>query len=246
MPLARTPRLQGPSQRGRLQPCLHRGAGRSCTALLPEKRMFAGALGVRCDAGAARWERLCIGGCKVGESGLCSRAASRGGGAPPTPPPRLGLQAWESQLVPFRGTFDHTLDAKNRLTVPARYRAALADGVVLAMPVDLKPCVGVWRPGEYDAYTRRALADVPPLSSRLSELERFFYGSSHDAELDTAGRIMVPNIAARVGQPVQGRRRRRRRRPPGAVGQGDLERTPIGAAQRRGGGDRACRRHCLR
>jgi MraZ protein len=95
-------------------------------------------------------------------------------------------------VAPFRGTFDHTLDAKNRLTVPARYRAALSEGVVLAMPVDLRPCVGVWRPEEYEAYTRRALAEVPPLSTRLAELERFFYGSSHDAELDAAGRIMIP------------------------------------------------------
>ena len=96
-------------------------------------------------------------------------------------------------MVPFRGTYDHTLDAKNRLTVPARYRAALAEGVVMAMPVDLKPCVGVWRPAEYETYTRRALADLPPLSSRLTELERFFYGSSQDAELDAAGRIMIPS-----------------------------------------------------
>lgn len=97
-------------------------------------------------------------------------------------------------MVPFRGTFDHTLDAKNRLTVPARYRAALADGVVLAMPVDLKPCVGVWRPEQYETYTQRALAELPPLSSRLNEMERFFYGSSHDTELDAAGRIMVPSF----------------------------------------------------
>ena len=97
-------------------------------------------------------------------------------------------------MVPFRGTFDHTLDAKNRLTVPARYRAALADGVVLAMPVDLKACVGVWRPEEYEAYTRRALAELPPLSPRLAQLERFFYGSSHDAELDAAGRVMIPGF----------------------------------------------------
>jgi len=96
-------------------------------------------------------------------------------------------------VVPFRGTFDHTLDAKNRLTVPARYRAALSEGVVLVMPVDLKPCVGVWRPEEYESYTSRALAELPPLSPRRTELERFFYGSSHDAELDAAGRIMIPN-----------------------------------------------------
>jgi MraZ protein len=101
---------------------------------------------------------------------------------------------WSSTVVPFRGTFDHTLDAKNRLTVPARYRAALADGVVLAMPVDMKPCVGVWHPQEYERYSRRALAELPPLSPRLSELERFFYGSSQDADLDAAGRIMVPRV----------------------------------------------------
>lgn len=96
----------------------------------------------------------------------------------------------------FRGTFDHTLDAKSRLTVPARYRAPLADGVVLAMPVDQQPCVGVWRPEDYERYTERALAELPPLSSKLAELERFFYGSSQDADLDAAGRIMVPSFLA--------------------------------------------------
>jgi MraZ protein len=105
----------------------------------------------------------------------------------------------------FRGTFDHTLDAKNRLTVPARYRATLSEGVVLAMPVDLKRYVGVWRPAEYERYTERSLAELPPLSSRLTELERFFYGSSHDAELDAAGRIMVPGFLgdhAKLGKEV--------------------------------------------
>jgi MraZ protein len=95
-------------------------------------------------------------------------------------------------VVPFRGTYDHTLDAKHRLTVPARYRASLADGVVLAMPVDLKPCVGVWRPEQYEGYTERALRDLPALSPRLAEMERFFYGASHEAELDAAGRVMIP------------------------------------------------------
>ena len=95
-------------------------------------------------------------------------------------------------MVPFRGTFDHTLDAKNRLTMPARYRTALAEGVVLAMPVDQQPCVGVWRPEQYEDFSRRALAGVPPLSRKLAELERFFYGSSQDAELDAAGRVIVP------------------------------------------------------
>ena len=106
------------------------------------------------------------------------------------------LSSLEPQLVLFRGTFDHTLDAKSRLTVPARYRATLADGVVLAMPLDLKPCVGVWRPADYDAYTRRRIESLDPLSPRLPELERFFFGSSHETELDGAGRVMIPAFLA--------------------------------------------------
>ncbi len=151
-----------------------------------------------------------------------------------------------SQVVPFRGTFDHTLDAKNRLTVPARYRAALAEGVVLAMPVDLKPCVGVWHPEEYERYSKRALADLPPLSPRLSELERFFYGSSQDADLDAAGRIMVPGFLSEHAQLHKGGRRGWRRRPSGAVEQGRLERASTDAAERRRRDHGTCRRHCLR
>jgi MraZ protein len=97
-------------------------------------------------------------------------------------------------VAPFRGTYDHSLDAKNRLTIPARYRAALADGVVLAMPLDLKACVGMWRPEDYERYTTRALAELPPLSPKRNEIERFLYGNSHDAELDAAGRVMIPGF----------------------------------------------------
>jgi MraZ protein len=96
--------------------------------------------------------------------------------------------------VAFRGTFDHTLDAKNRLTVPARYRSVLADGVVLAMTIDQRPCVGMWRPDDYERYTERALADQPQLSAARAELERFLYGSSADVDLDAAGRVMVPGF----------------------------------------------------
>ena len=82
-------------------------------------------------------------------------------------------------MVPFRGTFEHTLDAKNRLTVPVKYRPALEHGgALLAMPLDQKPCVSIWLPSEYDAYTQRAIEELPPLSPKRSELERFFYGNS--------------------------------------------------------------------
>ncbi|HYY06852.1 MAG TPA: division/cell wall cluster transcriptional repressor MraZ [Candidatus Limnocylindria bacterium] len=90
----------------------------------------------------------------------------------------------------FRGTFDYSLDAKNRLTVPAKFRAQLADGLVLAK--GLERCVAVWTPDAFDAYTTQALADFHPLSPQAEKLNRFFSANSLDAELDSAGRVMIP------------------------------------------------------
>jgi MraZ protein len=94
--------------------------------------------------------------------------------------------------VAFRGTFDHTLDAKNRLTIPAKFRALLAEGVVLSKQPDGQRCLGIWRPQDYDRHTERTLAALPPSSPRAASLRRFFYGNSHDTELDAAGRVMIP------------------------------------------------------
>ncbi len=90
----------------------------------------------------------------------------------------------------FRGTFDYSLDAKNRLTVPARFRAALSEGVVLAK--GLERCVAIWPPAAYDKYTQSALAGFHPLSDEARKLQRFFAANSLDTELDAAGRVMMP------------------------------------------------------
>ncbi len=96
----------------------------------------------------------------------------------------------------FRGTFEHSLDAKNRLTVPAKYRAALAGGLVLAVSPETEPgaprAVAIWTPQEYEDYTKAALRDLNPLSPRARELQRLFLGNSYDIELDSANRVMIP------------------------------------------------------
>jgi MraZ protein len=92
----------------------------------------------------------------------------------------------------FRGTFDHTLDAKNRLTIPAKFRAVLAEGVVLSKGIER--CVQVWTPGGYDGYVSAALDGVHPLSQEARKLTRFFAANAIDTELDAAGRVMVPGF----------------------------------------------------
>ena len=97
----------------------------------------------------------------------------------------------------FRGTFDYSLDVKNRLTVPAKFRASLSDGVVLAKGIER--CVQVWTPTGFEAYTESALQGVHPLSEQARKLNRFFSANSFDTDLDSAGRVMVPTFLLEHG-----------------------------------------------
>jgi MraZ protein len=90
----------------------------------------------------------------------------------------------------FRGTFDYTLDAKNRLTVPARFRKALQGDVVLAK--SFERCVQIWPAEDYEAYTQTVVAGRNPASPDARKLKRFFSSGSTDTELDSAGRVMLP------------------------------------------------------
>ena len=101
-------------------------------------------------------------------------------------------------MASFRGTFDYTLDAKNRLTVPARFRAALSEGVVMAKGTER--CVAVWVPRDYDAYTESALQNLHPLSPEAEKLQRFFAANSVETELDAAGRVMFPPFLLEHGE----------------------------------------------
>jgi transcriptional regulator MraZ len=90
----------------------------------------------------------------------------------------------------FRGHYEYTLDAKNRLTIPAKFRAALSDGVILAKSLDA--CVSIWTPAGWEEFTEIAIKSRDPYSMDARQLQRYFHSSSFEAQLDSAGRIMIP------------------------------------------------------
>ncbi len=90
----------------------------------------------------------------------------------------------------FRGHFEHSLDAKNRLSIPARFRAAFSDGLVLAKDSD--PCVGVWTAAAHETLIARALEGVNPIGKQYKKVARFYQGNSWENELDAAGRVTLP------------------------------------------------------
>jgi MraZ protein len=88
------------------------------------------------------------------------------------------------------GTHEHTLDDKNRLTLPAKFRESFAGGVILARGLD--GCLRVFRGEDWVRYVDDRFATLDPLSSETRRIQRFHFTGASEAELDKQGRVMIP------------------------------------------------------
>jgi MraZ protein len=88
------------------------------------------------------------------------------------------------------GEHEHTLDDKNRVTLPAKFRAAFAAGVVLTRGMD--GCLYAYRRDDWDRLVEGRLAGLDPLSKEGRRMQRFFFSGAAEAELDRQGRVMIP------------------------------------------------------
>jgi transcriptional regulator MraZ len=89
----------------------------------------------------------------------------------------------------FRGLYEHSLDSKDRLTVPSRFRAALADGIVLSKGFD--PCVWVHTTTEFEQLSERFLSPHSPFGRDARSLRRRFHGGSFDEKLDSGPCVVI-------------------------------------------------------
>jgi MraZ protein len=89
----------------------------------------------------------------------------------------------------FLGEFQHSLDAKGRVILPAEFRDQLADGAVIARGLD--GCLSVYPREEFEA-----MAETVREKARRGERERraarsFFAGAKPVAP-DRQGRVAIP------------------------------------------------------
>jgi MraZ protein len=90
----------------------------------------------------------------------------------------------------FLGEFEHTLDDKNRLTLPARFRDAFADGLVVTRGMD--GCLFVYTRAGWDRFVELRLEGLDPFSREARQMSRFVFAGAAEAEPDKQGRIMLP------------------------------------------------------
>ena len=84
------------------------------------------------------------------------------------------------------GHYNHTLDQKGRVSVPAKYRDEM--GSVFVVSKGYGNCVCGYPIDRWDAW-REKVEKLPVSSSRV---KRFFLGSAFEVEVDKQGRILLP------------------------------------------------------
>jgi MraZ protein len=93
----------------------------------------------------------------------------------------------------FRGRYEHTIDAKGRTSLPARYRDVLSSigerRVILTSALD--PCLVAYTAPEWAAFEER-LAKLPQFDSAVQKLKRIYVSGAVECEVDDSGRILVP------------------------------------------------------
>jgi MraZ protein len=87
------------------------------------------------------------------------------------------------------GEHEHALDDKNRLTLPARLREQLGERVVVSRGLD--GCLYVYSEPEWARLAER-VGSLDPFNREARTMQRWFFASGSDAELDKQGRVVIP------------------------------------------------------
>jgi len=96
----------------------------------------------------------------------------------------------------FSGRFDHSLDEKGRVSIPARFREVLQhDGhdrmFVTNFPFNGNRCLALYPPNQWDILNA-SLKSKPRFEPRVQVFQTFVIGGAHEVPVDRQGRILIP------------------------------------------------------
>jgi MraZ protein len=103
----------------------------------------------------------------------------------------------------FTGEYRHAVDEKGRLAVPARFRAQLDGGLVVARWLDA--CLAIFPLPAWEVIAAK-VASLPVTDPNARLLQRRLFAQATETELDKQGRILVPqnlrDLAGLAGEAV--------------------------------------------
>lgn len=109
----------------------------------------------------------------------------------------------------FIGSYEHSIDAKGRVSLPAKFREVLSGqgDPRLVLTTNLDPngqCLVAYPMGEWMAFQER-IAGLPQFDPNVVMLRRLHIGGAAEVSPDRQGRILIPQLHreyARLESPV--------------------------------------------
>lgn len=89
----------------------------------------------------------------------------------------------------FMSEYNHTVDAKGRLIIPAKFREVLGEEFVVSKGMD--GCLFVYANEDWNAFEQK-LTSLPLINKEARQFARFFLAGAAQVELDKQGRILLP------------------------------------------------------
>ena len=89
----------------------------------------------------------------------------------------------------FLGEYNHSIDSKGRLIVPAKFREGLGDNFIVTKGLD--GCLYIYPNDEWSEFEKK-LSGLPMGKSDIRKMVRFFLSAATQVEVDKQGRILIP------------------------------------------------------
>ncbi len=101
-------------------------------------------------------------------------------------------------MLGFVGQFQHSLDAKGRLILPAKFRPEFERGGHLSP--NTEGCVALWTPSEFARKSDEYLIESRNGGAQGRKNARYWAANSSDVEFDKQGRFALPAVIREYGQ----------------------------------------------
>ena len=90
----------------------------------------------------------------------------------------------------FLGEYEHTIDTKARMAVPAKFRAQIQASRGAVLSKGMGTCLAVYLLDRWEEKSNELVAGRS--SEELRDFERRIYPSASEIELDAQGRMVIP------------------------------------------------------
>jgi len=97
----------------------------------------------------------------------------------------------------FLGEYEHSVDVKGRVAVPAKFRTQLEGGLVVTR--GFERCLQVYPMEQWQALSER-VSSLSLGTTEARQLRRLLFASAFDTELDKQGRILLPASLREYGK----------------------------------------------